>query len=306
MKKITLVVSAYNEEKRLGKCLDSVKGLVEEVIVIDNSSTDTTAQIAEKHGAKVFKRENNLMLNVNKNFGFSKASHEWILNLDADESVTPELENEIKELLSKDITENGFLIPRKNIIFGKWIQNSIWWPDYQLRLFRKGKGKFAEKHIHELLEVEGSVGTLQSPIEHDNYSSVSQWIHKMDRIYTESEAEAYINSGKKITWIDAIRFPVDDFLKTFFLQKGYKDGLHGLVLSLLQAFYAEITFAKIWEKQGFPEENNPNFLQSVHKESKRVAAEFSYWFATEFIADKKNKISRLPLQIRRKLYNTKK
>ncbi len=293
MKKLSVVVSAYNEEKRLGKCLSSVKGLADEVIVVNNSSTDKTAEIARQHGAQVFDRPNKLMLNTNKNFGFSKAQGEWILNLDADEQVTDELVTEIEELLTHDPEEKGYLIPRKNIIFGKWIENSIWWPDYQLRLFKKGKGKFAEKHIHELLEVEGKVGKLTSPLSHDNYSSISQFIHKLDKIYTESEADTFIETGKKLNTLDFVTIPAQDFMKTFFLQKGYRDGRHGLVLSLLQAFYSLVVLTKVWERQGFQEDKNDKLLPSLFTECRRLGHEFNYWFATAFIEESKSNISKL-------------
>jgi glycosyltransferase involved in cell wall biosynthesis len=312
--KLSVVVSAYNEAHRIEKCLKSVS-FADEIVVIDNSSTDNTAKIAKQFGAKVYTRPNNPMLNVNKNFGFDKAIGDWILCLDADETITPELEKEIKGIISidsrlrgndegkneDDRSVNGYWIPRKNIIFGKWIQNSIWWPDYQLRLFKKGSGKFPEKHVHEMLEIEGQKEKLHEPMVHDNYSSISQYLYKLDKIYTENEAANILQSGRKLTWIDAISFPVDDFLKTFFARKGYKDGLHGLVLSILQAFYAEIVFAKVWEKQGFEDYNNKHFLQDVYKASKKVNKEVHYWFLTSFIEETRNIGKKIVLKIKRRL-----
>lgn len=281
--KLSVVVSSYNGGRKISKCLESVKGLVDEIIVINNSSTDDTLKSAEKFTSLVFTRPNNRMLNINKNFGFKKATGEWILNLDDDEQVTPALADEIKKKISLDSEIMGYWIPRKNIIFGKWIENSIWWPDYQLRLFKKGKAEFEEKHVHEYIKIDGPTEKLENPMVHDNYVSVSQYIQKMDKIYTESEVEKILAQGHKFSSIDVLRYPANDFLKTFFLQKGYKDGLHGLVLSLLQAFYALIVFAKVWEKQGFKEENNPHFLQDVEHESKRIGNEFSFWFLNEKI-----------------------
>ncbi len=240
MKKVSVVISAFNEEKMLPDCLSSLKDLDPEIIVVNNSSTDNTAQIAKKYTDKVFTHKNDpVMLNISKNFGFTKAAGEWIISLDADERLTPELCKEIKSLVNGHMSNvNGYDIPRKNIIFGKWIEHSLWWPDYNLRLFKKGKGKFALKHVHEKLDVVGELGKLENPMIHYNYQTVSQFVNKMNKTYTESEAENFIASGKQIHWYDAIRWPADDFVKTFFFQKGYKDGLHGLVLSQLQAFYA--------------------------------------------------------------------
>lgn len=300
MGKISVVVSAYNEEKKLPECLKSV-AWVDEIIVVDNKSTDKTSEIAKKHKAKVFVRENNLMLNVNKNFGFSKASNEWILNLDADERVSPELAKEIQQVIKK--TEKhigGYRIPRKNIIFGKWIQNSIWWPDPHLRLFRKGKGRFAEKHVHEHIQVDGKVENLEHPLIHENYQSISQYLYKLDKIYTESEVENFLKEKNTVTYLDAVRFPFSDFLKTFFYQKGYKDGLHGLVLSMLQAFYSFVVFAKVWEKQGFKEENPDNFLETLYKEGKKIILEYQYWFLTEYIHAVKSPVKKFYYKILRK------
>jgi len=295
MNSLSVVISAFNEEERIKDCLESVKDLATEIVFVDNLSLDKTREIARKYTDKILTRKNNLMLNVNKNYGFSKATGDWILSLDADERITPELASEIKsEILKSQKSEtNGYWIPRKNIIFGKWIQHSIWWPDYQLRLFRKGKGRFPEKHVHEYLRVEGKTEKLQNPLEHLNYSTVSQYIYKMDKIYTESEVEKIVASGKILTWVDAIRFPVNDFLKTFFAEKGYKDGLHGLVLSILQSLYAEVVFAKVWERQGFKEENNPHFLKDIYEECKKIIQEFHYWSITSFLETTYHPLKRL-------------
>lgn len=298
---VSVVVSAFNEEKKLGECLASVKDVAEEIIVIDNSSTDSTVEVAKKYTDKIFKRENYSMLNINKNFGFSKAKGKWILNLDADERLTRELVEEIKSL-PQDSKVDGYLIPRKNILFGKWMQHSIWWPDYQLRLFKNGHGKFAEKHVHEYIEVDGLREKLEGPIKHLNYESVSQYIYKLEKIYTENEVENIVSSGKRLQWYDALRLPAGDFLKTYFMQKGYKDGLHGLVLSLLQAFYMEVVFAKVWEKQGFEEKEIP--FEDVTKEMNEIGKEVKYWLLTTKIEEIKSPIKRIAIRIRRKAIKT--
>lgn len=311
MNKLSVVISAFNEEKKIEDCLKSVSGLADEIILVDNSSADNTVKIAKKYTSKIFTRENNLMLNINKNYGFTKATGDWILNLDADERVTPELAKEIKEVLNsnengrwkmEDGKLSGYWIPRKNIIFGKWIQSEMWWPDYQLRLFKKDKGKFPEKHVHEKIKVEGETSKLSQPLVHENYTSVSQFLYKMDKIYTENEVKRIMSLGVNLEWIDAIRFPLNDFLKTFFAQKGYKDGLHGLVLSLLQAFYSEIIFVKIWEKKGFKEENPVNFLLLLQKEVKKLQKEFKYWFLTSLIGESRNPLKKLFYRIIRKFF----
>ncbi len=185
MVKISAVISAFNEEKKLEDCLRSLIW-ADEIVVVNNSSTDKTEKIARKYTSKVYNRPNLIMLNINKNFGFSKATGEWIINLDADERVSPELTKEIKTYLrSNGGGFDGFEIPRKNLIFGKWIQHGIWWPDYQIRLFKKNKGKFPCQHVHEKINLKGKLGRLSNPLIHHNYQTINQYIEKFMKIYTD-------------------------------------------------------------------------------------------------------------------------
>lgn len=296
--KLSVVISTYNRADSLARTLASLKRLASEVIVIDNGSTDTTSDVAREFGAKVYTRPNNLMLNVNKNYGFTKATGDWILCLDDDEEIPPELAGEIKKAMtSKDVS--GYWLPRKNIIFGRWIRHGIWWPDRQLRLFKKGKGKYPERHVHEYLEVSGTTGTLLHAYVHYNYDTIGQYLEKMQRIYTESEVQKYVSSGYRISWRDAIRFPASDFIKLYFAQSGYKDGLHGLVLALLQAFYSFIIFVKLWELEKFREVDIPPF--NALEEMEKTGREVGYWVATTRIRQTTNPVSRLWQQMLRKL-----
>lgn len=297
MAKISVVISAYNEEKKLARTLKSL-GFADEIIVVDNSSTDKTATIAREFHAKVLKRPNNPMLNINKNFGFTQASCDWILNLDADEEIPTDLAREIKFAISKKSDISGYWIPRKNIIFGKWIEHGLWWPDKQLRLFRRDQGKFPGKHVHEYLEVQGKTSDLAHPFVHYNYETVSQFIQKMDTIYTENEVQQLVSSRYQVSWYDAIRFPASDFIKVYFAQECYKDGLHGLVISILQAFYSFVVFAKLWEQHHFAERTVT--LDSVGRELKRSQKELAYWTLTSEMKDSTSWVSTLWIKILRR------
>lgn len=299
--KLSVVISTFNRADSLKRTLESVKPFSSEIIVVDNESTDKTVAIAKAFGAKIFTRPNNLMLNINKNFGFTKASGDWILCLDDDEVVTPELAREIEQTI-KNTSFSGFWIPRKNIIFGKYIQHGIWWPDPQLRLFKKGQGSYPEKHVHEYISIEGLIGTLTQPYTHYNYDSLGQYLEKMQNIYTENETQKYIASGYQIHWADAVRFPLSDFVKVYFAQNGYKDGLHGLVLALLQAFYSFIIFVKLWEKTRFREIDIPA-SQSLG-ELKRSITETEYWMMTMRIAQSRNPLTKLWYKLLRKTKRT--
>jgi glycosyltransferase involved in cell wall biosynthesis len=288
MSKLSVVISAYNAEKKIEDCLKSVQ-FADEIIIVNNSSTDKTEEIAKKYTSKIFVRPNNPMLNVNKNFGFTKAVGDWILCLDDDERVTPELKREIEEVLkNKESESNGYFIPRKNIIFGKWMQHTGWYPDCQLRLFRNGKGKYGQRHVHEMIKVEGKVEYLKEPMLHYNYENISQFLHKMSNIYVPNEAEVLMSEGYKVNFADAIKFPLKEFLTRFFAQEGYKDGFHGLMLSLLMAFYHFCVFAFVWEKEGFDKVEEGNILDLTTKELKSAGKDIFFWLRNEKIKGIKN------------------
>lgn len=293
---ISIVVSAYNEEATIERCLSSVS-FADEIIVVDNTSSDDTARVAKKFTDKIFKRPNNLMLNINKNYGFEKATSDWILNLDADEEIPGSLMKEIVSLIQSNPEQNGFWIKRKNFSFGKWIQHGLWWPDKQIRLFRRSKGKFPCVHIHEYIKVEGNVGELNEPYNHYNYDSVHQYLTKIDRAST-SEALSLKDMHYESAWYDAIRFPCSDFLKIYFAQKGYKDGLHGLVLALFQAFYSFCVFAKVWEMKGFPQRDVTP--KTVSDELELRGKEAKYWILTMTISETKSVIVKIKGKIDRK------
>lgn len=298
--KISVVISAYNEEEKIKDCLESVRNLADEIIFVDNSSSDRTVQIAGEYTDKIYTKPNDpVNLNKNKNVGFSKAASPWILSLDADERVTEELAREIKSAVAGEGFD-GYEIPRKNIIFGKWIRNSIWWPDYNLRLFKKGNGIFPEKHVHEKIKVEGRIDRLKNPLVHLNYQTVYQFINKLNNSYSESEAQNFINLNRSINWYDVIRWPVNDFLKTFFAQKGYRDGMHGLVLSMLQAMYALVFFAKVWEKkESFKDITPDDFLIKVIREFERAGKEIKFWVFEALIYE--NPLKKYFYKLKRKI-----
>lgn len=296
MSTLAVVVSAWNEEQHLARCLTSVSW-ADQLIVVDNTSSDKTPEIARTFTEHVYTQPNRMMLNENKNFGFSKATTDWILSLDADEELSPELSRELQQLMEQE-ENDAYWLPRKNIIFGQWIKHGLWWPDKQLRLFRRGKGKFPCKHVHEYIAVQGKTAEATHPFVHYNYRFISQYIRKMDQIYTENEVIGYLETHKQLHWHEAIRMPVRDFVKIYFSLEGYKDGLHGLVLSILQAFYAFVIFAKAWEKRGFPPQEIA--LPAVNTVIKTAYKEVQYWQLTAALNHSRDLFMRLWLKIKRK------
>lgn len=298
--KLSVVVSCFNEEKKIQKCLESVKW-ADEIILVDNSSTDQTVEIAKKFTNKIFTQENDpLRIDIQKNKGFEKADGDYILNIDADEEIEPELKKEIEDLLDRQELADGYLIPRINYIFGKRIENAGWFPDYQLRLFKRGKGKYRSETVHEGIKVEGEIGTLTGHILHQNYETVSQFIHKNMVIYARNQANTLIKDNYYLKPGDLISIPFKEFLSRYFARSGYKDGIHGLFLSLLMAASHLVVLAYVWEESGFKEQDSKTVLDDLGREGKVMQKEIKYWIGKTRVDEAKNKFGKLSLKLRNK------
>lgn len=301
---LSVVIMAFNEEKKIKECLESIKNVADEIIVVDNMSSDKTVAIAKKYTKKIYHQKNEpRILDLQKNFGFSKAKGDWILSLDADERVTDSLALQIKAALTNDDPEiSAYRIPRKNIIFGKWIQHTGWYPDFQLRLFRNKKAKYTAEHVHEEMEVDGKTDQLTEPLIHENYETMRQFINKMV-MYAENEADAKIKKGYRYTWTDAVTLPTNEFLSRFFAREGYRDGFHGLMLSLLMSVYYIILFGYIWEKVKFVEAGTTDFLEDTKRVIEKSHKDMMYWLINEKIKDKNSAVKKILLKIQRKISN---
>lgn len=301
MSKLTVVISAFNEEKKIGECLASVKEWADEIVVVDNSSIDRTAVIAKKYTKKVYKQKNDpSKIDLQKNYGFSKAKGDWILSLDADERVSEALGFQIRSVIDADDKEfSGYWIPRKNVIFGKWIEHTGWYPDFQLRLFRRTKGSYVAEHVHEDLKLTGKTDKLTEPLLHENYETFSQFISK-HMIYASNEADFLLQKGYMVNPLDILRMPAKEFMSRYFMREGYKDGLHGLILSVLMAFYHVMIYVNAWEKKGFSEIQDEAMIESVEGEVTHIYKELGYWFLTEKMK-RSGHVKGLFIQIKRKL-----
>lgn len=241
---LSVTIITLNEEKNLRKCLESV-AFADEVIILDSESQDRTLSIAREFTDKVF-QEPWQGFARQKNLAQEKAQGPWILNIDADERVTPELKEEILSAIQKDPPYAGFKIPRKNFFCGQWIRHGGWYPNYQLRLYQKEAGSFAQREVHEQVVVKGPVGTLKAPLEHYTYDSISDYIKRMDR-YSDLSARQYLQEGKKVSWPEILFRTKYTFLKMWILQKGFLDGAKGLVLAVLYSYYTFVKYAKLKE-----------------------------------------------------------
>lgn len=275
--KISVVINTLNEEKNIERVMNSVSW-ADEILVCDMQSDDDTAIIAKKLGAKVIFHKRMGYVEPARNFAISKTSYNWVLVVDADEEIPDPLAKKLEQIVSEDGVITHVEIPRKNIIFNKWIKNSLWWPDYNTRFFKKASVKWSDK-IHIPPKTEGQGLTLsvdeRHAIIHYNYATVSQFIDRMNR-YTTIQAKNLISDGYKFEWIDLITKPLGEFLSRFFANRGFEDGLHGLALSLLQAFSHLVMYLKTWEQQGFVEKDLK--LSEVDENAKLAGKELTYWF----------------------------
>lgn len=245
--RLSITVITLNEEKNLPECLDSVKEIANEIVVVDSGSTDRTVEIAKKYGAKVYEREFDNYSNQ-KNYAVQKATGDWILSLDADEKISPELAKEIREAI-KESKFIAYSMPRKNIIFGKFIKYTRWQPEFDRHvwLWKRGRGRW-EGEVHEELIADGEVGKLKNAKIHYQYKNVSEFIDMVNR-YSELDAGQRVKKGIKFSYLRFFLDPIYNFLVRYIYRWGFLDGWRGFVLSYLMAVYHLNLWVKIWERQ---------------------------------------------------------
>lgn len=277
MSKISVVINTWNEEKNIERAMKSVKW-ADEVVVCDMYSDDKTVEIVKKLGAKVVYHKKTNYVEPARNFAISKATGDWILVLDADEEIPDGLAKALKEIVSKTHQIDFVEIPRKNIIFGKWMKASMWWPDYNIRFFKKGKVTWQDE-IHSKPKVEGEKLTFEENEEwalvHHHYDNIAQFVERMNR-YSTVQAQELRKQGVKFEWADLIKKPLGEFLSRYFANRGFEDGLHGLSLSLLQSFSFLLVYLKLWEMEKFkPQEISLDEIKNI---SRVGSQELNYWF----------------------------
>ena len=209
MKKISVVLAVFNEEENLKSCLDSVKDLAWEIVVVDGGSTDKTLEIAKSFGAKIIQTNNPPVFHINKNKAINAAQGDWILQLDADEIVARELAEEIKRIIALKSDVNGYWIPRRNFFLGRFLTKGGQYPDYTLRFYRRGKGRLPAKDVHEQAEVSGKVGYLKNDLLHLRDKVFSEYLKRFNR-YTDLLASQLKDKEVKINIISFVRSTVID------------------------------------------------------------------------------------------------
>jgi glycosyltransferase involved in cell wall biosynthesis len=241
---LSVTLITLNEESNIRDCLESVR-FADEIIVVDSGSRDLTLSIAKEFKAQVF-QEPWKGFAEQKNSAQDKTKGPWVLNIDADERVTEALRLEIQKVLQGDPPVAGFRMSRKNFFCGQWIRHGGWYPNYQTRLYRKDAGRFAAREVHEQVEVTGPVGTLNSPLEHYTYYSLSDYFKRMDR-YSDLSARQYLKEGRRIGWPAIVARSWFTFFQMWILKRGCLDGVNGLLLAVLYSQYTFIKYAKLKE-----------------------------------------------------------
>lgn len=250
--KISVAIATFNEEKNIGRCLQSVKDWTQGIIVVDGGSQDKTVEIAKKFGAEVTVTDNPPIFHINKQKAIDQCRGDWILQLDADEEVSPELRKEIIKVTryTLHVTShkiNGYFLPRKNFFLGRFLQKGGQYPDYTLRLYRKNKGRLPCKSVHEQAEVKGKVGYLQNDLLHWADPSFARYLKRFNR-YADLIARELKDRKKKNFIVDFFLYnflkPVYWFLLTYIRHKGFLDSWQGFVFSFFSALRFPLAYIK--------------------------------------------------------------
>lgn len=254
---LSVALATYNEEKNITDCLKSVANIADEIIIVDGQSQDKTAHIAKSFRAKVISVPNNPQFHVNKQIAIDNCQSDWILQLDADERLSPELAKEIKKIASSkplSSEENGYYLPRRNYFLGKFLTKGGAYPDPVIRLFRKGKARFDRNkiidngittaNVHAQLVIDGKIGTLKHDLIHYGDISISSYFKRFNR-YTSLEAENLVSLNKKVCFLNYfVWLPIYWFFKRFIRHKGFVDGYQGFLFALFSCLH----YPMIWIK----------------------------------------------------------
>jgi (heptosyl)LPS beta-1,4-glucosyltransferase len=243
---VACIVITKNEEANIQDCLNSVQW-VDELLVIDAESCDKTVELARARGANVSIRPWP-GFGLQKNFGMTQASSDWILILDADERVTEELRADVKRCLAewKPGAPVAYRIPRRNCFYGAWVRGGGVYPDYQVRLFRRGTARYNDVAVHENLVVNGEIGTLIEHLDHYTERRIQDHFKKFG-LYTTLAAQEKAKTVQTVGWTDLIFRPLVVWVKTYVLKQGYCDGVRGLIVCVFASMYTFVKYAKLWD-----------------------------------------------------------
>jgi glycosyltransferase involved in cell wall biosynthesis len=242
---LSAVVITHNEEAQLEEALRSV-AFCEEIVVVDSGSTDRTREIAGAAGARVIRNEPWPGFAAQRNVAVDAANHDWVLAIDADERVAAPLREEILALRGRGFACAGYRIPRAAFYLGRWIRGTDWYPDPQVRLFDRRRGRWEGAHVHESVRVRGPVGRLRSDMEHHPYADISDHMRKIDR-YTTLWAQQAFEEGRRTNVVEAAANCFWTFFRNYALKRGFLLGQAGFTVSTLNSYYTYTKLAKLLE-----------------------------------------------------------
>lgn len=243
MEKLSVTIITLNEEANIRYALESIKW-ADEIVVVDSGSSDKTVDICKEYTEKVFYNQWSGHI-AQKNFAIDKATHNWILSIDADERVTPELAEEIKHALVNPEAA-AYVVPRHGFYMGRWIDHSGWYPDYKIRLFRRSRGRWGGINPHDAVIVNGEVKYLKGDILHYSYRDIAHHVNTINS-FTTIGAREYHKLGRRAgLWDIAVR-PFGTFLKKYILKQGFRDGTPGFIIAVSSAYYVFLKYAKLLE-----------------------------------------------------------
>lgn len=298
--RISAVVNTWNEADNIEDCLKSLV-FADEIIVVDMQSTDNTKELASHFTDKIFDYKMVGYVEPARNFAIKKTIGDWILIVDADERIPKSLARKLIDIAQENNVD-FVRIPRKNIIFGQWMRHSRWWPDQNIRFFKKGKVEW-QNEIHSVPITYGSGITLPDEenmaIVHYHYRDIDEYVIRSLR-YSKHQARELLQAGYKFDPADIITKPFSEFLSRFFAGEGYRDGLHGLVMALLQAFAILLIYIRVWQEGGFKPVSGPQMEKIWQRLFMEKFKEFRYWFLTTRIEAEHSKIKKVFLKLRRR------
>jgi glycosyltransferase involved in cell wall biosynthesis len=262
--KLSVTVITKNEAQDIGGALASVR-FADEIVVVDSHSTDATVAIARQATDRVIVRDWPGYIDQ-KNYAASIASHDWILSLDADERVTPELADDIRRVLSADPRDAAFRMPRVTFHLGRWIRSTDWYPDFQTRLYDRRRARWSGRYVHEAVTVDGTIGRLAGELQHYAYRDIADHLETIDR-YTTLAAQQMYESGRRAGLLQLAGHPPLAFLRNCVARGGFRDGSVGLIISALNSYYVFLKFAKLWELQQRPASSPEAAAPSRHSQA---------------------------------------
>ena len=239
--KISATIITHNEERNLPRAIESLRS-ADQILIVDSGSSDRTVEIARNFGAEVIESRWRGYAQQ-KNFAAQQASYDWILSIDADESISEALEADIWQLKKSGPQFDAYTMPRMAQYLGRWIRHSGWYPDRKVRLYDRRKAEWVGDYVHESVKVTGSLGHLESNLLHFTCDSLSEHLKTMDR-YTTLAAVQLIDRKQTVTWGRLIFEPPWTFFRTYFLKLGFLDGVEGLAIANMAALYNFLKYAK--------------------------------------------------------------